>query len=112
MLVRTSKCPRSVINRFMCIESSFTRSGTMCRARTLMMPENLSAASTAKGQDTIHEILGHCQPLGRSQAEHPEDQGVVVLTGSRRPGLGRCGGGIVLKRRGSGFAGLAHRVPW
>jgi hypothetical protein len=61
------------------------------------MPENLSAASTAKSLDTVHEILGHFQPLGRSQAEHPEDQGIVVLAGTRRPGLGRCGGGIVLQ---------------
>ena len=81
-------------------------------ARTLMMPKNLSAASTTKRQDAVHEILGYSQPLGRSQAEHPEDQGVVVLTGSGRPGLVRRGGGIVLQGRGICWAGLAHRSSW
>src|SRR4051794_21289227 len=52
---------------------------TPCWSRILRMSKNLSAASIPDDLDAVDESLGHFEPLRRRQAEHPENQAVILL---------------------------------
>ena len=69
---------------------------------------NLRAESILEHPHAVHESLSHLEALGGCEAEHPEDDVVVVPFAHRRHrdlGSGLAG---VLVSGGKGVRGVAH----
>jgi hypothetical protein len=72
------------------------------------MSANLSTASIPQCPDAVHEPLRHFQALVGRQAEHPQDQGIVLTVPRGDCGLGNLWLRIVRRSRGPELGAGRH----